>query len=116
MALDGVPVHPRPVLISRPELADELLATMGDADVCVMRGHGITVVGETVEQAVVRADNLDTLLRTTVELARLGARPPSVEERDLAELPDLGSAFNDGFVWRAHLAEVRAADRDDRPL
>jgi hypothetical protein len=37
----------------------------------------------------------------TVELARIGANPPSVREADLAELPDLGGRFNDELVWNA---------------
>jgi ribulose-5-phosphate 4-epimerase/fuculose-1-phosphate aldolase len=106
LALDGVPVYPRPVLISRPELADEMLAAMGSRRVCVLRGHGITVAGETVEQATVTAVNLDELCAVTLELARLGARPPELAAADRAELPDLGGAFNDLLAWDALAAEV----------
>lgn len=101
LALDGVPRYPRPVLITRAELAREMLAAMGGRDVCLLVGHGITVVGGSVEQATVRAVDLNELLGVTVALAQLGASPPEVSEEDLAELPDLGSRFNDGLVWRA---------------
>jgi ribulose-5-phosphate 4-epimerase/fuculose-1-phosphate aldolase len=106
LALDGVPVFPRPVLITRAELAAEMLDAMGGADVCLLRGHGITVAAETVEAAVVRAVNLNVLLEVTVELARLGARPPALDDRDIAELPDLGSAFNDRMTWQALVADL----------
>ena len=108
MALEGVPVYPRSVLIRRPELAHEMIAAMGDRPVCVLKGHGITVTGASVEEAVVRALNLNALATVTLELARLGARPEPIPAEDAAELPDLGSAFNDLAVWRYHLAKARS--------
>jgi 3,4-dihydroxyphthalate decarboxylase len=108
MALDGVPVYPRSVLIRRRELATEMLAAMGDRDLCVLRGHGITVAGATVQQAVVRALNLNALATVTLELARLGRVAPELPPEDVAELPDLGGAFNEESVWRYHLAKARA--------
>lgn len=109
MAMDGVPVYPRSVLIRRPELATEMLAAMGDRPVCVLRGHGITVAGETVGQAVVRALNLNALATVTVELARLGLQVPEIPAGDVAELPELGASFNDEAVWRYHLAKDRGS-------
>lgn len=109
MALDGVPVYPRSVLIRRPDLAREMIAAMGDRPICVLRGHGITVTGASVQEAVVRALNLNALATVTLELARLGARPPEVPAEDVAELPDLGSAFNDLAVWRHLEAKARGA-------
>ncbi|MCW2864992.1 MAG: 3,4-dihydroxyphthalate decarboxylase [Actinoallomurus sp.] len=110
MALEGVPVYPRSVLIRRPELAHEMIAAMGDRPVCVLRGHGITVTGASVEEAVVRALNLNALATVTLELARLGVRPERLPEEDVAELPDLGSAFNDLSVWRYHVAKLRSRE------
>lgn len=106
LALDGVPVHPRPVLISRRELADEMIATMGDRPVCLLRGHGITVAGASLEAATVMAVDLDVLLRVTVDLARLGAAPDDLDAADLAELPDLGAGLNERAVWRSLEAEL----------
>ena len=107
MALAGVPVYPRSVLIRRSELAAEMLAVMGDRQVCVLRGHGITVAGETVGQAVVRALNLDALARVTLELARLGRTAPEIPPEDVAELPDLGSVLNDEAAWRYYAARAQ---------
>jgi ribulose-5-phosphate 4-epimerase/fuculose-1-phosphate aldolase len=108
LARDGIPVYPRSVLIRRPELAHEMIAAMGDRPVCVLRGHGVTVTGESVEQAVVRALNLNALAVVTLELARLGRPAEPIPAEDVAELPDLGSAFNDLSVWRYHVAKARA--------
>ncbi len=49
LALAGVPLFGRAALITRAELADELIDAMGPADVCLMRGHGITVTGISVD-------------------------------------------------------------------
>jgi len=108
LAADGVPVYGRSILIARAELADEMLAAMGERPVCILRGHGITVTGQSVEQAVVRAVDLDALCQITLRLAQLGANPPEVPEADRAELPDLGGAFNDQLHWQALTAELDA--------
>jgi ribulose-5-phosphate 4-epimerase/fuculose-1-phosphate aldolase len=108
MALDGVPVYPRSVLIRRPELAHEMIAAMGDRPVCVLKGHGITVTGDGIEQAVVRALNLNALATVTLAVAQAGGRAEEIPGEDIAELPDLGSAFNDLAVWRYHVAKARS--------
>lgn len=100
MARDGVPVYPRSVLITRPQLASELIDAMAGKDICLMRGHGVTVSGATVRETVIRALDLNVLLSVTRELALLGAEPPEVPEGDLAELPDVGSEISEASVWR----------------
>jgi ribulose-5-phosphate 4-epimerase/fuculose-1-phosphate aldolase len=112
MALDGVPVFRRSVLIRRPGLAQEMVTAMGTSSVCVLRGHGVTTCGETVEQAVVRALNLDVLARITLDLARIGVKPDVVPPEDVAELPDLGGNFNDTNVWRFHVNRLRQEGLD----
>ncbi|MGH3366823.1 MAG: class II aldolase/adducin family protein [Nocardioidaceae bacterium] len=106
LAAAGVPVYSRAVLIRRADLAREMVAAMGDSAVCVLRGHGVTTIGESVEQAVVRALNLDVLARVTLDLARLDRPVSDMSSDDLAELPDLGGAFNDLAVWRHQVARL----------
>lgn len=119
MALDGIPVHPRGVLITRPDLGREVARALGDRPVCVLRGHGIVATGATVQQAVVRALNVESLARVTLAASAHGT-PPLLPDADIAELPDLGSAFNDETVWRSYAARlehaglgVSAADGED---
>ena len=106
LAHEGIPVYPRSVLIRRPELAREMLAAMGDAPVCVLRGHGITVTGRNVREAVMRALNLNALAVVTLDVARTGRTAPDIPAEDIAELPDLGSAFNDDANWRYFAAKA----------
>ena len=106
MAFDGIPVYPRGVLINSAELGRQVAATLGDHPVCILRGHGIVAVGDSVQQAVVRALNITALARVTLWASRNGT-PPALPDADIAELPDLGSTFNDEFVWRSHVATLR---------
>jgi ribulose-5-phosphate 4-epimerase/fuculose-1-phosphate aldolase len=106
MAHEGIPVYPRAVLIRRAELGAEMVEAMGGKPVCVLRGHGIVATGATVEQAVVRALNIDALARLTLRLGAAVWDVPDLPAEDLAELPDLGAGFNDGQVWRHHVARL----------
>lgn len=115
MALDGVPVWPRSALVRRRELGEQMVAAMGGSPVLVLRGHGITTTGSgehAVEQAVVRALNLDVLARVSLSLHAAGGQAPELPSEDLDELPDLGSGFNDLFVWQHQLARLRHAGLD----
>lgn len=110
LALAGVPVYPRSVLVRRPELGREVAAHLGDAPVLVLRGHGIVTVGSgphAVEQAVCRALALDVLARVNLDSHRLGGRAEVLSDEDVAELPDLGGAFNDAMTFRHQLARLR---------
>jgi len=109
LAAGGIPVYPRGVLIRTPELAAEMVAAMGNQPVCVLRGHGITAVGATIEQAVARALALDSLARMATSVVAFGGTVRPLPDDDLAMLPDLGSAFDDGLVWRHHVARLEAA-------
>ncbi|HVV18484.1 MAG TPA: class II aldolase/adducin family protein [Pseudonocardiaceae bacterium] len=111
MAHDGVPVYRRSVLIRRPDLAEEMLAAMGDSPVCVLRGHGVTVTGATVREAVIRALNLNALATVTLNVAMTGREAEVISAEDMAELPDLGSAFNDDLNWNYYRARAGIAPR-----
>ncbi|MFF4837005.1 class II aldolase/adducin family protein [Streptomyces sp. NPDC001315] len=89
LAVRGVPVYPRAVLISDRELGGAVAATMGDVDACLLRGHGIVAVGEDVQQATVRAIKLETLADLTLGLHSVGdATPVLLSDEDAAEVAD----------------------------
>ncbi len=76
-AIQGIPVYPRSVLIDSPELAADFMAVMGDRDCCLMRGHGLTVIGPTVEAVTLLALRLEMLAKITLDATRAGGGPPA---------------------------------------
>lgn len=113
LAHDGIAVHPRSVLIRSDELAAEMVTSLGDAPAGVLTGHGIVTTGRSVPEAVLRALHVDTLARLTLAVHNAGGQVTAIPEADYAELPDLGSGFNEATLWRHHLA---ALDADGRAL
>ena len=115
LAADGIPVFQRAVLINTDDLASEMRAAMGDRPACILRGHGITTTGATLEQAVARALAVDSLARMSMRVATAGGTPTAIPAADLAQLPDLGSGFNDEMLWRHHERRLGDADRVVEP-
>jgi 3,4-dihydroxyphthalate decarboxylase len=109
MASDGIPVYPRAVLIRRADLAAEMIAAMGAAPVCVLRGHGATTTGASIAEAAIRALNMEALARLILSTAQAGGRPADLPAADIAELPDLGATLNTENVWRYHIARLTHA-------
>ena len=85
IAVEGVPIYPRSVLISRPELAGGVIAAMGPRDVCLMKGHGVTVTGTSVEDATIRAIKLESLAKVHWELAKAGKATQDIPWQDVEE-------------------------------
>jgi ribulose-5-phosphate 4-epimerase/fuculose-1-phosphate aldolase len=109
MAAAGIPVFGRSALIQTRELANDMVEAMRGRQICVLRGHGITTTGATVQQAVARALNLDSLARMACRIAAVGAVPVSIPSLDLDALSDLGAAFNDDALWRHHVGRLEHA-------
>jgi ribulose-5-phosphate 4-epimerase/fuculose-1-phosphate aldolase len=109
LAADGIATYPRSVLINTEELGQEMAAAMDGRPVCVLRGHGVTVTGTTLEQAVARSLAVDALARMAGRVAALHATVEPIPSDDLAQLPDLGASFNDELIWRHHEQRLRHA-------
>ena len=82
---------------------------LGNRPVVVLRGHGLTSTGATPEEAVPRAISVDSLARLSLTIAAAGGTLAGLPEEDLAELPDLGGAVNEGIAWRHEPARLSAA-------
>lgn len=106
LAAGGVPVYPRGVLVRDRRLAQEMLESMGDRPVVLLRGHGITSAAPTVEQAVLQAISVDVLAALSLKIVGAGGILRDLPSADMKELPDLGAGFNTGFAWRHELARL----------
>jgi len=78
----GIPVFPRSILIRDRALGRQLVAAMDGKPACIMRGHGITTVGATVQEATIRAIHLETLASVTLDVARAGGKLEPISEED----------------------------------
>jgi ribulose-5-phosphate 4-epimerase/fuculose-1-phosphate aldolase len=111
MALEGIPIFPHSFLVRRPELAVPMINTMAEKNICLMKGHGITVTGKTVEEATVRTLDFASLARTILQVAQTGRKAPDIGLQDIEKLPDLGSTFNDLWAWRYYVRKLKEEDR-----
>jgi HCOMODA/2-hydroxy-3-carboxy-muconic semialdehyde decarboxylase len=95
------------MLIRTPALGAALADRLGGAAVVLMRGHGSTVVGGDLRQAVFRAVYTEVNARLQAEALRLGL-PVFLTMEEAAA----ASAANDGQIdraWNLWLAEAEAA-------
>ena len=84
-SISGTPIFPHAYLISRPELAHRLIYFMGKHNVCVMKGHGVTITGTSVEDATIRALKFESMCRIHWQLALAGRAPQDVSIETLNE-------------------------------
>lgn len=108
LARRGVPVYPRAVLIRTAELGKEMVAAMGGKPVVICRGHGITSAAATAPQAVLQAISLDQLASMSLRVRSAGGTCKPIDERDWADLPDLGPSFTTDAAWRHEIARLEA--------
>lgn len=80
----GVPVFPRSVTVTNKQLAADMLASMGDRDVLLMQGHGITVHARSVEQATTLAIRFDKVAKIMWEIAVSGLKAYDISDEDKA--------------------------------
>lgn len=82
LALNGVPLYQSSLTLHTVEQVHAMLEVMGDSAVCVLRGHGVVVVGATIEEATIRAIKLDHLAKMNLQAAALGS-VPSIPAEDI---------------------------------
>jgi ribulose-5-phosphate 4-epimerase/fuculose-1-phosphate aldolase len=85
LALDGVPTYPRSITIHDDALGEDFATFMGASQASLMRGHGVSVVGSSVEDATVRSLALNELVTMTYKAYLLGT-PQPISDQDQAEM------------------------------
>lgn len=97
---EGLSTYPRSVLICTDELGKDLASTMQDRScrACLMRGHGITTCGASIEEATLTAIRLNDLADINYRAHLLGDPQPISEEdvRSFDDVKDTGPAAS----WR----------------
>ncbi|KRE40802.1 class II aldolase/adducin family protein [Knoellia sp. Soil729] len=107
LAAGGVPVYGRGVLVRNQKLAAEMVTAMAGRPVVILRGHGLTSAGTGVRDAVLNAIAVDQIAQLSLAVVSAGGVLKDLPAEDMAELPDLGGAFNHETAWRHELARLR---------
>lgn len=68
----GIPIHPDPRLVNSRERGEALAATLGPHRAVIMKAHGVTVTGSTVEEMVASCFLLEENARRTWVSATMG--------------------------------------------
>jgi ribulose-5-phosphate 4-epimerase/fuculose-1-phosphate aldolase len=69
---DGVPLYPEAQLITNPDRGSALLKVIGDKRAVLLRGHGIVVVGQNLQEVLFAALVLEDDAKKTMQAATLG--------------------------------------------
>jgi L-fuculose-phosphate aldolase len=107
LVLDGIPTYGRSITISDEALGRDLARIMGGKRACLMRGHGITTAGATVEEATVTAIKLNELAEMHYRAHLLG-NPREIDQADIAHFRDhftkTGGSTHLRSTWRYYAA------------
>jgi L-fuculose-phosphate aldolase len=69
---DGVPLYPEAQLITNTQRGDALRKVIGDKRAALLRGHGIVVVGQNLQEVLYSALVLEDDTKKTLQAAALG--------------------------------------------
>lgn len=125
LAAAGIPIFPRSILIRERAVGEALANCMGYKHVCILRGHGIVTTGTTVQEATIRAIQLETLAGITLEIAKAGGTPEVISPEDqeyfrkLRETQD-NKAKDHGkdvfaWTWRHYTKLLEASEKGTLP-
>ncbi|HEY2919298.1 MAG TPA: class II aldolase/adducin family protein [Candidatus Binatia bacterium] len=69
---DGVPLYPEAQLITNPERGNALMKVIGNKRAALLRGHGIVVAGQNLQEVLYTALVLEDDAKKTLQAAALG--------------------------------------------
>jgi ribulose-5-phosphate 4-epimerase/fuculose-1-phosphate aldolase len=107
LVLEGIPTYGRSITISDEALGRDFAKIMGGKRACMMRGHGITTAGASVEEATVTAIKLNELAEMNYR-ARLLGHPRDIDAEDIEHFrrhfAGRGASPRLGSTWRYYAA------------
>jgi len=103
-------------LIFAPAQGRAVAETLGDAKAVIMKNHGITVVGESIEQAVVYAYLLEKTVKTLF-VARVFGEPTWTDDDEAAKKADhIFKGNRIGAIWDTLARQLELRERPLRLL
>ena len=80
----GIPVYPKTIFIVDEEEGADLARTMGDAPAILIRGHGVVVVGDSIDKVTVTAMHLERAAKTQAFARLMGFKGTDEETLQMA--------------------------------
>lgn len=112
---DGIRIWKRSKTVTKKEHAEDLVRELGDGCVCIIMGHGVVVVGETVEDTVFRTMELENQARLNLIAWQAGTPQQPLVDPDVPEELRLNRSdpnFKHGqFEFYGQLAEISSKRR-----
>jgi ribulose-5-phosphate 4-epimerase/fuculose-1-phosphate aldolase len=118
--LKGVPVFEQSATVVNKEQGADMVDAMGDRDVLLMRGHGVTVSGGSVEAVTTQAIRFDRLSQIMWDIALSGREPIEIREEDRKRYEGMGRggerrtsgwaslAGAESWTWNHYIELLRA--------
>ena len=82
LLVEGLATYPRSITVSNEKLGEEFARAMGDKSACLMRGHGITSAGPSIEEATLTAIKLNDAAVINYQANLLGT-PQAIPREDI---------------------------------
>jgi L-fuculose-phosphate aldolase len=103
LLVEGVATYPRSITVSNEKLGEEFAQAMGNKSACLMRGHGITSAGPSIEEATLTAIKLNDAAVINYQAALLG-KPQAIPQEDIdvmvGKSRGVGKSVHANSNWR----------------
>jgi 3,4-dihydroxyphthalate decarboxylase len=103
LLIEGLATYPRSITVSNEKLGEEFSRAMGEKRACLMRGHGITSAGASVEEATLTAIKLNEIAEVNYRASLLGT-PEPIPQEDIdiimGSTPGTRKSVHTASAWR----------------
>lgn len=107
---DGIPTHPDPSLIRRPEQGRALAGTLGSRNAALIRAHGLVLTAESVPALLVDAVHFKANARQFMLVLQAGREPLPLTPEEIAMI-DSPREFHVAKLWNYYIRKGKAAGK-----
>ncbi|MDB5641151.1 MAG: ribulose-5-phosphate 4-epimerase-like epimerase or aldolase, partial [Hyphomicrobiales bacterium] len=103
----GIPTHPDPSHIKLPEQGAALARSLGPHHALLMRGHGLTLVAESVPALLVDAVHFEENAKAMMQVLQSGAEPEPLTDEELVQINKHEMReFHIGKLWNYYVRQA----------